>query len=161
MAVPPALVVDQCSVEPFQHSTLLAKVSATIRLPLPPLASTAYGQVSAPPTITELPVEVPFMSNSSRRLFLVSDTHSVPGLPPVPGAKLTSRGQLKPLRSLAPQPRAPHIAPFDQVSPFAPVRNCWMRWLTLSATYRLPLLSNVMPEGSLNDPCGGAPNVAG
>ena len=101
------------------------------------------------------------MSNSSRRLFLVSDTHSVPGLPPVPGAKLMSRGQLKPLRSLAPQPRAPHMAPFDQVSPSAPGLNCCMRWLTLSATYRLPLLSNVMPEGSLNDPCGGAPKVAG
>src|SRR5437764_182909 len=58
-----------------------------------------------------------------------------------------SRGQLKPLRSLTPQPRAPHIAPFDQVAPFAPGVNCWMRWLTLSATYRLPLLSNVIPAG--------------
>ena len=79
----------------------------------------------------------------------------------VDGAKLTSRGQLKPLRSLAPQPRAPHIAPFAQVAPSAPGVNCWMRWLTLSATYRLPALSNAIPDGSLKMPCGGAANVAG
>src|SRR5689334_23212843 len=130
----------------FRLSTLFAKVSATISLF--ELASTAYGQVSAPPMITEFPAEVPEVVNCSRRLFLVSATHSVL----LPGAKLMSRGQLNPLRSPFPQPRAPNVPANVQASPVAPGANSCIRWLTESATYRLPLLSKVIPEGSLKKP---------
>ena len=79
------------------------------------------------------------------RLFLVSATQTVL----VAVFSVTSRGQLKPVRSDFSQPRAPHACWNTPVA----VVNRSMRWLTVSATY--VCVPTASPEGSLKPPTAG------